>query len=96
MSGCLPDTNVLIYAASPSPDEAGKQNAAQRLLEAGDSALSVQMLQEFYHQATRATRREAIRTFFDSWQREALSLCHGSSATAWSVTCSVSTRSPRP
>ena len=54
------DTNVLIYAASPAPDEADKQNAAQRLLEAGDLALSVQVLQEFYHQATRANRRGAI------------------------------------
>ena len=45
------DTNVLIYAASPAPNETDKQNAAQRLLEAGDLALSVQVLQEFYHQA---------------------------------------------
>ena len=50
------DTNVLIYAASPAPHEADKQNAAQRLLEAGDLALSVQVLQEFYHQATRTNR----------------------------------------
>ncbi|MDE0421526.1 MAG: PIN domain-containing protein [Gammaproteobacteria bacterium] len=50
------DTNVLIYAASPAPDEATKQRSAQRLLEAGDLALSVQVLQEFYHQVTRPTR----------------------------------------
>lgn len=54
------DTNVLIYAASPAPDEADKQNAAQRLLETGDLALSVQVLQEFYQQATRAGRPGAI------------------------------------
>ncbi len=54
------DTNVLIYAASPAPDEAGKQRSAQRLLEEGDLALSVQVLQEFYHQATRDSRPGAI------------------------------------
>ena len=54
------DTNVLIYAASPAPDEADKQRSAQRLLEAGDLAVSVQVLQEFYHQATRSNRPGAI------------------------------------
>ena len=54
------DTNVLIYAASPAPEEADKQRSAQRLLEEGDLALSVQVLQEFYHQATRSTRLGAI------------------------------------
>ena len=54
------DTNVLIYAASPAPHEADKQNTAQRLLEAGDLALSGQVLQEFYHQATRTNRLGAI------------------------------------
>ena len=54
------DTNVLIYAASPAPDEAEKQRSAQRLLEAGDLAVSVQVLQEFYHQATRSSRPGAI------------------------------------
>ena len=54
------DTNVLIYAASPAPDEAGKQRSAQRLLEEGDLALSVQVLQEFYHLSTRSSRPGAI------------------------------------
>ncbi len=54
------DTNVLIYAASPAPEEADKQRSAQRLLEEGDLALSVQVLQEFYHQATRSTRLGSI------------------------------------
>ena len=54
------DTNVLIYAASPAPDEADKQRSAQRLMESGDLAVSVQVLQEFYHQATRSSRPEAI------------------------------------
>ena len=54
------DTNVLIYAASPAPDESDKQRSAQRLLEAGDLAVSVQVLQEFYHQAARPSRPGAI------------------------------------
>ena len=54
------DTNVLIYAVSPAPDETDKQRSAQQLLEAGDLALSVQVLQEFYHQATRTSRLGAI------------------------------------
>ena len=57
------DTNVLIYAASPAPDEAGKQRSAQRLLEEGDLALSVQVLQEFYHQSTRSSRPGAITQY---------------------------------
>ena len=56
------DTNILIYAASPAPHEADKQNAAQRLLEAGDLALSVQVLQEFYHQATAPTAQSLGRS----------------------------------
>lgn len=54
------DTNILIYAASPSPAESDKQRIAQGLLEAGDWTLSVQVLQEFYHQVTRPTRPGAI------------------------------------
>ena len=53
------DTDVLTYAASPAPDEADKQRAAQRLLEVGDLGVSVQVLQEF-HQATRSSRLGAI------------------------------------
>ena len=56
----LVDTNILIYAASPAPDEADKQDVAQQLLEAGDVALSVQVLQEFYYQATRSDRPAPI------------------------------------
>ena len=52
------DTSVL-YAASPAP-EADKQGSAQRLVEEGDLALSVQVLEELYPQATRSTRPGAI------------------------------------
>ena len=54
------DTNVLIYAVSPSPEEAYKCRIAQELLSQDDLALSVQVLQEFYHQVTRPTRPHAL------------------------------------
>ena len=54
------DTNVLIYAVSPSPEEAYKCRIAQELLSQDDLALSVQVLQEFYHQVTRPTRSHAL------------------------------------
>ncbi|MDE2747039.1 MAG: PIN domain-containing protein [Chloroflexota bacterium] len=50
------DTNVLLYAALPDPEEADKQRIAELLLERDDLALSTQVLQEFYHQATRPNR----------------------------------------
>jgi predicted nucleic acid-binding protein len=49
------DTNVLLYAVSTAAGEARKKDIARRLLEAEDLALSVQVLEEFYVQATRAT-----------------------------------------
>ena len=54
------DTNILIYAVSPSPQEADKRRIAQDLLSQNELALSVQVLQEFYHQVTRPTRPHAL------------------------------------
>lgn len=54
------DTNILIYAVSPAPLEARKRRIAQDLLTEDDLALSVQVLQEFYHQVTRPTRPHAL------------------------------------
>ena len=54
------DTNILIYAVSPSPHEAEKRRIAQDLLSQDNLAVSVQVLQEFYHQATRPTRPHAL------------------------------------
>lgn len=54
------DTNVLLYAVSALSEEADKRICALNLLTTGDLALSVQVLQEFYHQATRASRPGAI------------------------------------
>jgi predicted nucleic acid-binding protein len=47
------DTNILLYSISREPQEALKRNQAIALLEREDGALSVQVLQEFYVQATR-------------------------------------------
>lgn len=47
------DTNVLLYAVSALREDATKRRRAQALLKESDLALSVQVLQEFYHQAVR-------------------------------------------
>ncbi len=52
------DTNVLLYAVSTADDERAKAGVARALLEAPDLVLSVQVLQEFYVQATRPTKRD--------------------------------------
>ena len=54
------DTNVLLYAISRDPAEQDKAKRANDILAGRDLALSVQVLQEFYVQATRATRSDAI------------------------------------
>ena len=50
------DTNVLLYAACATEWETEKQRRASDLLTDPDLALSVQVLQEFYHQATRRSQ----------------------------------------
>lgn len=50
------DTNVLLYAVSKDQAEASKTQRAREILDETDLALSVQVLQEFYVQATRAAR----------------------------------------
>ena len=50
------DTNVLLYAVSRLPEDAGKRRRARGLLREKDLTASVQVFQEFYHQATRPTR----------------------------------------
>jgi len=68
------DTNVLLYAVSTDPREARKRDQAVALLDLQDGALSVQVLQEFYHQATRPTREHALThtqaaRLIESWCR---------------------------
>ncbi len=60
MSVRFVDTNVLLYAISRDPAEQDKAKRANDILAAHDLALSAQVLQEFYVQATRETRRDAI------------------------------------
>jgi predicted nucleic acid-binding protein len=54
------DTNILLYSISRDPAEAAKRDIAIALLDADDIAISVQVLQEFYVQATRVTRSDAL------------------------------------
>lgn len=54
------DTNVLLYAISRDPVERVKAERANEILSNRELALSVQVLQEFYVQATRASRPDAI------------------------------------
>ena len=54
------DTNVLLYAISRDPAEQDKAKRANDILAERDLALSVQVLQEFYVQATRTSRPDAI------------------------------------
>lgn len=54
------DTNVLLYAVSTAKSESAKTRIALDLLRSSDLALSVQVLQEFYVQATRPSRKDAL------------------------------------
>lgn len=54
------DTNILLYSISKDRDEAAKRDRAIALLEADGGGLSAQVLQEFYVQATRVTRRDPL------------------------------------
>jgi predicted nucleic acid-binding protein len=68
------DTNVLLYAVSTDPFEQAKADRARALLDSPHLTLSVQVLQEFYWQATRPLRRAALtheqaHTLLLSWLR---------------------------
>ena len=54
------DTNILLYSISRDAMEAAKRGRAIDLLDRDDGALSVQVLQEFYVQATRPTRPDPL------------------------------------
>jgi predicted nucleic acid-binding protein len=68
------DTNVLLYRISNDPAEAAKAATAAELLRHPDLCLSVQVLQEFYVQATRPSRgdplthRDAV-DLIETWKR---------------------------
>ena len=50
----LADTNILLYAVSNREADGVKRNRAAAILKEPDLALSVQVFQEFYYQATRS------------------------------------------
>ena len=54
------DTNVLIYAVSALSEDVDKRRLAIDLIQEDDLAMSVQVLQEFYFQATHPNRRAAL------------------------------------
>lgn len=54
------DTNILLYAISRDPEELHKAERARGILTERDLALSVQVLQEFYVQATRESRSDPL------------------------------------
>ncbi|MEO5369701.1 MAG: PIN domain-containing protein [Magnetococcus sp. DMHC-1] len=68
------DTNILLYSISRDPRERFKREESVLLLDQDDWALSVQVLQEFYVQATRVSRpdplsHEEASKLIHSWLR---------------------------
>jgi predicted nucleic acid-binding protein len=68
------DTNVLLYSVGDAPADAKKREVALQLLRHRDSVVSIQVLQEFFHQATRPSRRDRMTAdiaigFVESWHR---------------------------
>jgi len=71
------DTNILIYSIGANPNDGAKRDRAVAILDREDGALSVQVLQEFYVQATRPTRKnplshELAYSLIDTWRRFAV------------------------
>lgn len=60
---CLLNTNVLLSAVSAAAAERTKRDIARAVLQGDDWTLSIQVLQEFVVQATRASRIQR------SWRR---------------------------
>jgi predicted nucleic acid-binding protein len=56
----LVDTNVLLYSISCDGQEQAKAERARELLSSRDLGVSVQVLQEFYVQATRDSRADRL------------------------------------
>jgi predicted nucleic acid-binding protein len=54
------DTNVLLYSITTNPTEIHKRDVARALIDDSDCALSVQVLNEFFHQATRPSRADRL------------------------------------
>lgn len=54
------DTNVLLYVVSGDPPDQEKRDMARTIVAQRDLAVSAQVLQEFYVQSTRASRKGAL------------------------------------
>jgi predicted nucleic acid-binding protein len=68
------DTNVLLYSISDVSEEATKSARARTLVDDGGFALSMQVLQEFYYQATKPARPwrlspDTAQRLITSWRR---------------------------
>jgi predicted nucleic acid-binding protein len=68
------DTNILLYFASTAVEDAPKSRIARSLMEEDDLVLSVQVIQEFYTQATRPSRQDPLThedamLLIESWSR---------------------------
>lgn len=68
------DTNILLYSISTLPKEVPKAAIAREILRSRDLVLSVQVLQEFYVQATRPSRADPLShdealAFIETWKR---------------------------
>jgi len=72
--GCFLDTNMLLYAVSVAPQERTQRQPARELLQDDDWSVSIQVLQDFYVQATRASRVQPLsltkaRGLINCWSR---------------------------
>lgn len=54
------DTNILLYSISREATEMEKRTRAEAILDSTDLVLSAQVLQEFYVQATRGSRKDPL------------------------------------
>ena len=66
------DTNILLYSISQDPAESPKRDRALALLDDDSGSLSIQVLQEFYVQATRSSRavpHELAAGLIEAWSR---------------------------
>jgi predicted nucleic acid-binding protein len=68
------DTNILLYSISRDPAEQVKREKAIALLDRDGGAVSVQVFQEFYVQATRVSRpdplpHEIAQGLIETWMR---------------------------
>jgi predicted nucleic acid-binding protein len=54
------DTNILLYAVSGAPEDGVKKAIARSILRGELLTFSIQVLQEFYVQATRSTRHDPL------------------------------------